>query len=337
MRTETTRHGSSPLSCALASLVDGALEATIVGSFTKLGIRARRRVGDWDDLPRIDGRLAVVTGATSGIGRATAEELLGLGADVVVTSRSTERAEAAAHELNERTTGDGETTGTARGHALDTADFASITALADELRRGDQAVDVLIHNAGALTSEYHTDDRGTELTLSTHLVGPYLLTKQLRPALTPGARVLFMSSGGMYTQKLDVDRLDMGENDYRGALAYARAKRAQVELVAHLGPEWAPQVEMHAVHPGWVDTPGVDAGLPGFGKVMGPLLRTAAEGADTMVWLASRGGDGPPGSFWHDRRIRRIHHLPGTGASTEERRRLLEWLELRILPAAIEQ
>ena len=85
----------------------------------------------------------------------------------------------------------------------------------------------IAHNAGALLLAYQTDDRGRELTLSSHLVGPYLLTKLLTPRLTSGARVIFMSSGGMYTQRLDVQRLEMSEQSYKRAVAYARATRSQ--------------------------------------------------------------------------------------------------------------
>ena len=66
----------------------------------------------------------------------------------------------------------------------------------------------------------------------------------------------------MYTQGLDVDALQMGEDEYRGAVAYARAKRGQVELVTHLGPRWAPDIVLHAMHPGWVDTDGVARAFP---------------------------------------------------------------------------
>ena len=82
------------------------------------------------------------------------------------------------------------------------------------------------------------------------------------------------------------------------------------ELWAGRVPDRA--VVFHAMHPGWADTPGVEASLPTFRRVVGPLLRTPAEGADTMVWLAA--DDGEPlatsGRFWLDRRVRSIHRLP---------------------------
>jgi NAD(P)-dependent dehydrogenase (short-subunit alcohol dehydrogenase family) len=255
--------------------------------------------------------------------------MLDLGAHVVVTSRSRERAEEAAGELAAE-----HPEGSAQGLALDTGDLDSIAAAVDAVSETLERLDVLVNNAGALTDDYRTDARGNELTLSTHLLGPYLLTTALRPHLTQGARVLWMSSGGMYTQRLVVDELEMSEQEYRGAVAYARAKRAQVELVTLLGPQWAPEVIMHAAHPGWVDTPGVEAGLPGFRKLMGPTLRGVDAGADTMVWLAATGGlepDGvtpaPPGSFWHDRRRRSTTRLPRTATDDQERRKLVDWLE----------
>lgn len=320
----------------LSRLLDRALEAAIVPSFSRIGPVVRARIDGWSAVTAdLAGQQILLTGGTSGIGRATVEQLVGLGATVHLTSRSAERATAVADEIN-RAAAQGEGSGRAVGREVDTADFDSIAELVASITVDTDRLDVVIHNAGALTDQYRTNRAGIEMTVASHLVGPYALTKLLRPHLTPGARVLWMSSGGMYTQGLDVDRIQMDEDDYRGAVAYARAKRGQVELVTHLGPLWAPDVVLHAMHPGWVDTDGVAQGLPGFGKVMGPLLRDVDAGADTMVWLAAGGADEhPPGRLWLDRRPRSTAYLPGTGTDADERERLIEWLELMTLPIEV--
>ena len=133
---------------------------------------------------------------------------------------------------------------------------------------------------------------GIELTAQTHVVAPFLLTAELLPLLGrhPGARVVTVSSGGMYTAapRPRPPRRSAAD-DFDGVAAYARAKRAQVVLnrrVGRSGPRPS-GVTFHAMHPGWVDTPGVQTALPDFARLMGPLLRTPDQGADTMVWLAT--------------------------------------------------
>ncbi len=318
----------SPL---FSRLADSALEGTIVGSFTKIGSGARRALFDWAPAAKdMTGRTVLLTGGSSGLGKETARQLVAAGATVYLTSRTLERAQEVAAEIEAAHPDTGE----AIGAQLDTGDFDSIGTLVDRLVAEAVSLDVLIHNAGALTSEYRTNEQGMELTLASHLVGPYALTRRLDPLLTDGARILWMASGGLYTQGLDVDDIEMSEKDYRGAIAYARAKRGQVEMVRALAPEWAPRRIMHSMHPGWVDTDGVAQGLPGFGTVMGPLLRDVAAGADTMVWLACGGADdAEPGRFWLDRRSRSTSYLPGTGTDAAERRKLVEWLDLVTLPA----
>ena len=166
------------------------------------------------------------------------------------------------------------------------------------------------------TPSYRVNGAGTELTVAGQVISPFLLTSLLRPALLAAgrSRVITVSSGGMYTQRLDPAALQMTARGYRGATAYARAKRAQVAL----SREWARRlagtgVAFHAMHPGWVDTPGIAAALPRFHQVMRPLLRTPGEGADTIVWLATAGASRlGNGQFWHDRRPRAEHRLPRT-------------------------
>ncbi len=307
----------------IKSLRELLLERTIIGSFSSIGYSVRS--GEWVEPPSMAGQVAVVTGGSSGIGKAAAEMLCDLGAKVVVTSRSRERAEEAAAGL--MSVGR-PSAGEALGLPLDTGSEQSIRDFAAEVEQNHSSIDVLLSNAGALSDTHRTADWGLEQTLVSHLVGPFLMMCLFRPLMTTGGRMVLMASGGMYSQPLRVDSLDMDPSEYKGALAYAKAKRAQVELAAYLGPRWAPEVVVHAVHPGWVDTPGVDDALPGFSKVVGPVLRTPRQGADTAVWLAANGGaDGQPGSFWHDRAVRRTNYLPGTTATNRQRAELLSWLE----------
>ena len=299
---------------ALARGVDAVLEASVVGSFTRIGYRARSRLGHWDasPLPRLEGRTVLVTGATSGIGLAAACRLARQGATVRFLARNQQKAEAARDRI---AAAGGPGADVAYGLA-DMSDLDSVREFAARFLVGDNGLHVLIHNAGALTRERREARDGTELTFASQVLGPFLLTTLLLPALRRAApaRVLTVSSGGMYTQRLDLAALEMGPDRYDGAVAYARAKRAQVALTG----EWARRVPpavavFHAMHPGWADTPGVVSSLPTFHRLMRPLLRTPDQGADTLVWLAS--ADEPGGStggFWLDRRRRGEHRLPWT-------------------------
>ena len=194
-------------------------------------------------------------------------------------------------------------------------------------------LDTLIHNAGALSAERTENADGIESTVASQVLGPFLLTARLLPTLRSNgpARVLTMSSGGMYSAGLTVNRLQMsgpGSADpYRGAEQYARAKRAQVTLTEIWAEKFADSgVRFHSLHPGWADTPGVEEALPTFRKIVGPLLRSPAEGADTLVWLtADDTVVVENGLFWHDRAPRAIHRLPQTRRSDTPERRADLW------------
>jgi dehydrogenase/reductase SDR family protein 12 len=298
---------------ALALTVDEVLEATVVGSFSRAGYEVRRRTAHWAPLPAMNGRVVLVTGATSGLGLATASRLAGLGASVRFLARSQERAESAAASIVAASGNTDVSFGIA-----DLGDLASVRAFAAAFGARETRLDVVIHNAGALSRTYQTSAEGVELTVATQVIAPFVLTTEFLPLLraTAPSRVITVSSGGMYAERFDLGRLEMTPADYDGVTAYARAKRAQVVL----NHEWARRqtgtgVVFHAMHPGWADTPGIEASLPTFRRVMRPLLRSADEGADTIVWLAAAAEAEAPtssGRFWLDRRPRWEHKLPWT-------------------------
>lgn len=323
-------------STVLANVVDGMMEATIVPSFSRVGLAVRSRLFDWQP-PSADltGKVAVVTGSSRGIGAAIATALVGMGATVWVTSRSLDRAQDAATRIKATASSDGghgpDPGGRAIPHAVDMGELDQVRAFAARLHDDTDAIDLLVHNAGALTEQRHETSQGIEATVAAHLVGPWLLTELLLDHLADNARILFMSSGGMYGQGLTLDGLEMSPSSYRGAVAYARAKRAQVVLAEQLATEVPSGVVVHSLHPGWAATGGVASGLPVFNTVMGPLLRTADQAADTAIWLATAAEPATSsGDFWHDRRRRRTHKLPTTRTDPPRRAALVDWLAARV-------
>ncbi len=295
--------------------IDELLELSVVGSFTNVGhaVRSRR----WsEDLPDMTGRTVVVTGATSGLGRAAAERLSALGARVVLVGRSPSKLTAVREELAGLP---GETV----AYTGDLSEMKSVRRVADEILAGEPEIHVLINNAGALFPERGESSEGIELTLATNLLGHFLLTNLLIPRLEQSApaRIINVSSGGMYTQRLRVRDLQSTRGDFKGSIAYARTKRGQVVLTELWSERLADRgIVVHAMHPGWADTPGVEKSLPFFRKITGPFLRTPEQGADTMVWLAASEEAGETsGLFWHDRSPRPTHRLKGTVEAHDDR------------------
>ncbi len=307
----------------MAPTTDGILEGSIVGSFTNLGYRVRSR--EWEpNLAAMRGSTAIVTGATSGIGLAAVERMAGLGARVVLVGRNVQKLEAATKAV---AAGSGSE---AVWYRADLSSLEEVRRLGDELLAGEERIDVLVNNASVLAPERTTSVDGFELTLATNLLGTFLLTNLLIPRMvqsTP-ARIVTVSSGGMYTEGLDISGLEMDADEYGGSAAYARTKRAQVVLTEL----WADRLEgtgvvAHSMHPGWVNTPGVAASLPTFRRVMRPLLRNADQGADTIVWLsADADALDSSGEFWMDRRPRSKHRLKRTETGDAETEVLWEFL-----------
>lgn len=291
-------------------------------SFTERGYLAMPNKGLSE---RLDGKRFAVTGPTSGLGLAAACELSRLGASLVLVGRDPKRLEAARGQVLDFS-----------GAPADSIDLLeaelSLVSAAHKagqiLARRYPRLDGLINNAGALFAERLETSEGYERAVAVLLLSPYALTEAALPALKAAAgHVINVSSGGMYTQALQLDDMHYCSEPYDGAKAYARAKRGLVALTEH----WAARhttVRFNSMHPGWAATPGVAKSLPRFNEVLGKRLRDSRMGADTIVWLASASClSAETGKFWFDRRPRPTALLPGTAVSAQQRDSLVKWLK----------
>lgn len=310
----------------LASTLDELLDRSVALGYSRIGPAVRRRARGWPADPppgALRDRHVVVTGASSGLGAAAARAVLDLGGHLHAVVRDVDKMAGVvagwglSPEEAERVT----------VWRCDLADLDSVNACASELFTALPALHGIIHNAGALPAQRQETAQGVELTMGLHVISPVVLTEALVPLLAPGSQVVFVTSGGMYAQALPVDDPDYEVGDYSGVIAYARSKRAQVELLPVLQRRWnaAAGVEVQAMHPGWARSPGLDTSLPRFARVMGPILRSPEDGADTAVWLVAQPGLGG-GRLWHDRRPRRTHLASATVTSAPDLDRFWAWV-----------
>ena len=229
-------------------LLDQALDRSILFSFDRTGYRRHARTFDKCALDcRMEGRVCLVTGASSGLGTAVARGLAARGAEVHLLCRNPTKGRAVLESIAEET-------GSRSLHLgeVDLSDLSAVRAYAEGAAPA--SVDVLVHNAGVLPETRQTTVDGLELTVATNLVGPFLLTHLLWPRLSATARLIHVSSGGMYAERLDVERLFDPPEPFDGVRAYAQTKRAQVALTELLARRTS--VAVSSMHPGWADTPG---------------------------------------------------------------------------------
>lgn len=296
------------------------IEGLMPLSFSSPGFRSREQRFDPSDLDvDMTGKVCLVTGGNAGLGRAMAKALATRGATVHLLCRNAERGNTAARELSEETDNP-----QVHAEVLDIADQQAVRRFAEDFAA--DHVDVLIHNAGVLLDQRQESPDAIEQTWATAVSGPFLLTWLLLPQLDRArqGRVIFVSSGGMYSKRLRLDDWQWRERTFDGVAAYAWAKRAQVVLTEL----WAERLgdcttTVNAMHPGWADTGGVKRSLPRFYELTRSFLRSPEQGADTAVWLAvcERLRDAS-GGFYFDREAVKTHKLPWTRETREEREAL---------------
>lgn len=234
----------------------------------------------------LEGKLCIVTGANTGIGKETARGLVRLGATVVVACRDVAKGEAAKADI------DGSTGLRDRVHVmgLDLASFASIRRFAAEVGQRFGKLQLLVNNAGVWPSKRQTTQDGLELTFGTNHVGTFLLTRELLPLLQAGApaRIVNLSSSLHYRGKLDWEDLQFERRPFAATAAYNQSKLANVLFTNALARRLAGTgVTVNAVHPGVVATE-LARHYPRFLVAIAHLfMRTPEEGARTSLHVAT--------------------------------------------------
>src|SRR5215472_6436086 len=251
----------------------------------------------------MNGKVCVVTGATSGIGKAAATALAGMGAQVVLVARDRGRADATAARIGSVA---------AQPPMVDIADLASmdqVRALAARLAALDR-IDVLINNAGLVLGERRVSQDGFEYVFAVNHLAPFLLTNLLLPKLSESApaRVVTVTSDAQTAASLDLDDPAL-ENGWSSWRSYANSKLANILFTRELSRRIdGTGVTANCAHPGVVRT--------GFGRQGAPLLRfgltlarpfllSPERGADTIVYLASSPDvAGKTGGYYVKRQLR---------------------------------
>ena len=256
-------------------------------------------------------KTVVITGATSGIGKAAAKTLALAGHRIIILARSAERAAKTAAEIEAASAGNA---GTAAVHTIecDLASTASVRKAAAELHETCPRIDVLINNAGVLRYRRHESADGHELTFAVNHLGHFLLTTLLMDRLRESApsRVVILGSVAHKVGKIWFDNLHLKGN-YGTFRAYGQSKLANIMFTRELARRLdGVGVTVNAVDPGTVATaiaaPGRDS-VSLFRVILQsllrPFVRTPDEGAATVVHLAtSPDVEGVSGRYFKDRK-----------------------------------
>jgi NAD(P)-dependent dehydrogenase (short-subunit alcohol dehydrogenase family) len=264
----------------------------------------------------LSGKTCLVTGASAGIGRAAARALAGLGARVVMAVRDPEKGARARREILEAFPA-----AEAEVLRVDLARQDSIRAFARDVLARHPRIDVLVNNAGTWSERRRKSPDGVELTWATNVLGRFLLTDLLLPAVRAAGRARVVNVASRLAGGLDLSDVQLEHRRYTGQAAYAQSKQADRMLTWALARRLAGSgVTANAMTPGFVAT-GI------FAQGGGPLrfalwlysrvaAKKPAEGADTLVWLAaSPEVEGRTGLFWADRQEQ---HCPFRDEAAEE-------------------
>jgi NAD(P)-dependent dehydrogenase (short-subunit alcohol dehydrogenase family) len=234
----------------------------------------------------MNGKICLITGATSGIGKATAMALARMGATVVVGARDEAKAAQTIAKIRQQFP-------QAKAEALigDLASLAQVRRMAGEFTQRFGQLDVLINNAGIQPMERRLTEDGLEATFQVNYLAHFLLTQLLLPLLRQSAPSRIVNVASVVHRWCTLDLGDLNNQDFETNRAYYRSKLAMVYFTYELARRLeGTGVSAIAMEPGLVDTDFARgfSGIMRLGNwLMSPFKQTSAQGADTVVWLAS--------------------------------------------------
>jgi len=240
----------------------------------------------------LTGKVVVITGGNSGIGKETAVGLARMGAHVVIAARNAKKAAAAVKEVAHRA----DAGGRVETMPIDLASFASVRAFVDAYTNAHDRLDVLVNNAGLVLRKRVETIDGHESTFQINHLGPFLLTNLLHGALessAPARVVTVASDAHKVVRGLVLDDLDWNRRHYRSFSAYGSSKLMNILFTRELARRWdADKITANCVHPGYVGSNfGKEGDLGLLGRIVMPLGRPFAisneRGALTSIYLAS--------------------------------------------------
>jgi NAD(P)-dependent dehydrogenase (short-subunit alcohol dehydrogenase family) len=282
--------------------------------------------------PDLSGRVAVVTGANRGIGKATVEGLARTGARVVLVTRRVEDGEAAAHDIAAATGNPA-----LEGCAADLAVQAQVREAARVIGSRHAAVHVLVNNAAVASKRRTLSPDGIEMTVAVNHLAYFTLTLSLLDRIVAAApsRIVNVSSGAHLRERLDFDDLENAEA-YGGVQAYGRSKLMNVLFTFELARRLeGTGVTVNALHPGVIGTRLLVTYFPRFLQpIVSRVTGTPDEGADTILHLATSPDiAGVTGSYFKNRAPSPVNPMAKDRTVAE---RLWEWSARRVgLPADV--
>lgn len=260
----------------------------------------------------------MITGCNSGIGLQVALEVARRGGVIHMVCRNEDLAKKARSEIITTTGND-----KIHLHIVDLARPREVVLWVERFAAQHDRLHVLVNNAGCMIHERQLDEDGVEVNFAVNTLAVYIITTTLCPLLQKNedARVVMVSSAGMLTVRLDPhDLMHLNLEPWNGTLVYSQNKRHQVVMSLWYAQRYD-KIHFSSMHPGWADTNAIRKSIPQFYEEMKENLRTPAQGADTVVWLAiSKSALKHPGGLFFQDREPVATHLPlaWTKSSIEE-------------------